>query len=699
MSKKWDFSGWATRAGLRCSDGRTIRKGAFKNCDGKTVPLVWNHRHDDPSEVLGHALLEERDGDMYAYCSFNGTQKGRDAKELVEHGDVVALSIYANQLTQSAKTPPCDVIHGRIREVSLVLAGANPGAFIDNVLTHGELVEDEAEIYNGEDGGLILYHSKDDDEEDEIEEDDELDEEDSEEDEPEESEDDEDSENAVAKKKKKKKESLLEQLEHSDLEGELMSKVWGVDELSHADSEETVGDVFDTFTEEQKKAVYAVIGLALSKGEADTNKAVKHSDNSDDDDDNGETIEDIFDSMSEKQKKVAYAIIGAALENKNDEDDSEEEEDATMKHNVFDSYDNEPALSHADMEQVFKDAKRLGSLKAAVEEAVEGGVLAHAVTDDSGNTVTYGIANIDYLFPDAKTINNQPEFIKGEMDWVDKVMNATHHTPFARVKSMFADITMDEARAKGYTKGNLKTEEVFSLLKRTTDPQTIYKRQKLDRDDILDITDFDVVAWLKGEMRLMLNAEVARAILIGDGRSGASNDKIDETHIRPVYNDADLYTVKVAVNSTGDPADDAKAFIDSAIRSRKLYKGSGNPSLFTTEDWLTEMLLLEDGIGHKLYKTEAELATTLRVKDIVTVEPMENQTIGITVNNVTTQYPLIGVIVNLKDYNIGTNKGGQTSFFDDFDIDYNQQKYLLETRLSGALIKPYSALSFYTKTA
>ena len=701
MSKKWDFSGWATRANLRCSDGRTIRKGAFKDCDGKTVPLVWNHRHDDPSEVLGHALLKDKGGDMYAYGSFNNTKKGLDAKELVNHGDVVALSIYANQLTQSSKIPPCDVIHGCIREVSLVLAGANPGAFIDNVLAHGELVEDEAVIFNGEEGGLILYHSKKDEEE-EIEVEDEEEETEEEPEEADEEEVDEEESEEDQLKKSKKKKVKKEDLIHSDLEAELMSKVWGVDSLSHSD-DETIQDIFNTFSEEQKKAVYAVIGLSLSKAKVgDTKSTLKHAD--DEDNSEGATISEIFDSMTEKQKKVAYAIIGAALESKEEKDNSEEEEDTTMKHNVFDSHDNENAtLSHADMEQIFKDAKRLGSLKAAVEEAVEDGVLSHAVYDDATppNEVTYGIANIDYLFPDARTINNTPEFIQREMGWVDKVMNATHHTPFARVKSMFADITMDEARAKGYTKGNVKAEEVFKLLKRATDPQTIYKKQKLDRDDILDITDFDVVAWLKAEMRMMLNEEVARAILIGDGRSGASNDKISEDHIRPVYNDADLYTVKVPVASAANAtsAQKAKAFIDAVIRSRKNYKGSGNPTLFTTEDQLTEMLLIEDQLGHKLYKTESELATALRVKEIVTVEPMENMQIGITISGTTTQHNFIGVIVNLKDYNVGTNKGGQVSFFDDFDIDYNQQKYLLETRLSGALIKPYSALSFYETTA
>lgn len=623
---KWDFSGWATRADQLCSDGRTIRRGAFKDCDGLTVPLVWNHNHSDPSEVLGHALLEDREEGTYAYCSFNGTEKAQDAKELVQHGDIVSLSIYANKLKQSAKVPPCDVYHGMIREVSLVLAGANPGAYIENVITHGDTDDESAEIYHEDD--TFEFFEEDDDEQEEV-------------------------------KEEKKPMSLEEELKHN---------VWGVDkedELSHEDKEDeemkeekgsdkTVGDVLNTLNDEQKAAVGLLIEQMLKdKKKSDTEKA-----------------------------------------------DSDEEEESNMKHNVFDKETNGMTLSHSDMEAIFRDAKRLGSLKDAVESNIEDGVLSHAVYDDATppNEVTYGIANIDYLFPDARKVNNEPDFISREMSWVKKVINGTHHTPFSRVKSMHADITMDEARAKGYIKGNLKTEEVFKLLKRSTDPQTIYKRQKMDRDDIIDIVDFDVVAWIKGEMRMMLEEEIARAILIGDGRSSSSDDHISEDHVRPIFNDADLYTVKVPV-TVAVAADDeakAKAFIKKVIKSRKLYKGSGNPTLFTTEDWLTEMLLLEDQIGHKLYKTEAELATALRVKEIVTVEPMENMQIAIAQQGGgTANKDLIGVIVNLNDYNVGADKGGQTSFFEDFDIDYNQQKYLYETRMSGALIKPYSAMSLY----
>lgn len=638
MAKKWDFSGWATKTGLKCSDGRTILKGAFKHCDGQTVPLIWNHRHNDPSEVLGHALLEDRDGDIYAYCSFNDSENGRNAKELVEHGDICSLSIYANQLTQSSKTPPCDVIHGTIREVSLVLAGANPGAFIDNVvLAHGEIADDEANIYH-EDGEneLYLYHADEDEDKDED-------------------------------------------------EGE----------------GETVKDILDTLSDKQKAAVGILIE-EVTKGQkkADTEEAVKHADEPEDDkeeSDDDETIGDIIKTLTPKQRKAVEALVGMAITNKKNSDKEEED----VKHNAFDTYENNEGLtlSHSDMEQIFKDGKRLGSLKAAVEDNLENGVLAHAVTDRNGDPVTYGIADIDYLFPDAKTIGNTPDFIQREQGWVKRVINGTHHTPFSRVKSMYANITMDEARAKGYTKGKKKAEEVIALLKRETTPQTIYKKQKLDRDDIIDITDFDVVAWIKGEMRLMLEEEIARAILIGDGRGNASDDKISEEHVRPVYNDDDLFTVKVPVtvpDGAGD-AVKAKALLEAAITSRKLYKGSGNLTFFTTEDWLSKILLLEDGIGHKFFKTEAEIATALRVKDIVTVEVMEGQTLPITENNVTTQYDFIGVMVNLNDYNVGADKGGQTAFFDDFDIDYNQQKYLYETRMSGALIKPYSALSFYVK--
>lgn len=618
---KWDFSGWATKANIKCSDGRTILKDAFKDCDGMTVPLVWNHRHNDPSEVLGHALLENREEGVYAYCSFNESEKGQEAKECVRHGDITQLSIFANNLKQTSSKPPCDVIHGMIREVSLVLAGANIGAFIDNVMAHNETNMEEAVIYHGEDEGLVLTHEDADDE-------------------PE-----------------------VEEAEHSD-----------------EDDGETIADILSTLTDKQKAAVGELLDQIVHSEEVDTEETIEHSDEEDE----------------EKPEEPAEENT----EETTDNTDINEENENEMKHNVFDTTDNnEMTLSHADMEQIFKDAKRLGSLKEAIEENLADGVLSHAVTDHTGNTVTYGIADIDYLFPDAKSLNTPPEFIKRNMDWVSKVINGTHHTPFSRVKSMFADITMDEARAKGFTKGNIKTEEVFTLLKRDTSPQTIYKKQKLDRDDILDITDFNVVAWIKGEMRMMLEEEIARAILIGDGRSGGSNDKIKEANVRPVYNDADLYTVKVPVEvaSNATEADKAEALMDAILRARKLYKGSGNPTFFTTEDALTEMLLMKDGVGHRFYKTDAEVATALRAKEVVTVEPMEGQKLGITVSNVTTQYDLAGVLVNLADYNIGADKGGQTTMFEDFDIDYNREVYLLETRISGALIKPYSAISFYYK--
>lgn len=601
----YDFSGWATKNDLKCSDGRTIRKDAFKDCDGKIVPLVWQHMHNDPTNVLGHALLENREEGVYTYFKFNDSEYGKHAKLLCEHQDIDSLSIWANQLKQVGG----DVLHGKIREVSLVLSGANPGAHIDfPILEHGDESETEAVIFTGEEimfeKGMI-EHSDDD------------------------------------------------ILEHADNEDE------------SEDSEETVEDVFNTLTDKQKKVVLALIGMAAQK-----NGEVKHSDDEDD-----------YEELDDEE-----------LEYEDDEDyedyDSEEEEDTEMKHNVFDNQDNQANsnyLSHSDMEQIFKRAKGLGSLREAVNEFTDGqGIsLMHAEGDygikqlpSSYAEETYGI---DALFPEYKTLNKTPEFLQRNMDWVTVVMGGVHHTPFTRIKSMFADITPDEARAKGYTKGNKKIEEVFTLLKRTTDPQTIYKKQKLDRDDIIDITDFDVVAWLKAEMRVMLNEEIARAILIGDGRNPSADDKIQEIHVRPIATDEDLYNVKV--KTTANPEDQIKAI----IRARKQYKGSGNPILFTTEDVLTEMLLLEDGFKHSLYKTEAELATKLRVSRIVTVEAMENQKVD--------GQDLYGVIVNLSDYNVGTDRGGEINMFDDFDIDYNQQKYLIETRISGALIKPFSALT------
>ena len=558
--KTFDFSGWATRNNLKCSDGRTIMKDAFKHNNGQTVPLVWNHQHNDPLNVLGHALLENRDEGVYAYCKFNETESGRNAKLLVEHGDVSALSIYANQLKQQGH----NVLHGAIRELSLVLAGANPGAFIDSVIRHGDVSDEEAIIYTGE--NISMYHA-----------------EEKKEDKP------------VEKEKEK--------------------------------NEETVADVFNTLDEKQKTVVYAMIGRALEEKE-------ESEDNNDNDDSKG-------------GNKV-------------------------MKHNVFDKEDTtEDVLSHSDMEAIFSDVKRYGSLRDAV--------LAH------------GIEDIDYLFPDAKNVTNTPQFIQRDMGWVQKVMQSVHHTPFSRIKSTFADITEEDARAKGYIKGNLKRDEVFSLLKRTTTPTTIYKKQKLDRDDVVDIVDFDVVAWLKSEMRVMLDEEIARAALVGDGRLSSSDDKINEQNIRPIWTDADLYTIKAPVTvTTGATADEkAKAFIRAAIKSRKNYKGSGEPTLYTTEDVLTDCLLMEDTTGRIIYDSVTKLATALRVKEIVTVPIMEDLSRTVEGN----ELELMGIIVNLSDYNIGADKGGAVNMFDDFDIDYNAQKYLIETRCSGALIKPYSAIA------
>lgn len=576
----YDFCGWATRNDLKCSDGRTIRKDAFKDNDGQKVPLVWNHQHNEAFDVLGHAMLENRDEGVYAYCKFNDTESGKTAKLLVQHGDVDRLSIYANKLKQQGS----NVMHGVIREVSLVLAAANPGAYIEDVIVHGEASDEEAVIYTGE--SIELFHNENG---------------------KSEGESKPDSKSSEEKKEDKKM----------------------------AENEKTVQDVFDEMTEEQKNVVYAMIGMALEEN-------------------------------------------GVDKEDANEMNHSDEGDVNEMKYNVFDNderndKDNDNVLSHAEMQTIINDAKRYGSLKESF--------LAHAQE--------YGIESIDYLFPDAKSLNTPPEFIKRDMGWVQKVMNGTHHTPFSRIKSVFANITEDEARAKGYTKGKLKKEEVFSLLKRTTTPTTIYKKQKLDRDDVVDITDFDVIAWLKSEMRMMLDEEIARAVLIGDGRLSSSDDKIKEDCIRPIATDAELYTIRslvsVASNATDD--DKAKAFIRAAIKARKEYKGSGEPTLYTTEDIVTDCLLLEDKMGHPMYDSVAKLANVLRVKEIVTVPVMEGAKGP---NN----KDLIGIIVNLADYNIGADKGGAINMFDDFDIDYNQQKYLIETRCSGALVKPYSAIAF-----
>ena len=611
---RYDFSGWATRNNLRCSDGRVIMPDAFKHNDGETVPLVWNHQHDRPDNILGHALLENRDEGVYAYCTFNDTPTGRTAKMLVENGDVKALSIHANQLKHNG----ANVIHGAIREVSLVLAGANPGAFIESVIKHGEESDEEAIFYNDED--IMLVHG-----------------------EEEASKEDEVSEEVEVAKEDETLEHAEENKEEAPAEKEEPAK------------DKTIAEVLETFNDEQKKAFYAMIGEAV--GDDDDEENIEHSEGG----------------------------------NEN------------MKANVFDQNDQKTdVLSHSDVETIMKDAKRLGSLRESVMAFAESKNMSeeefmHSVTDSHGKEITYGIADIDYLFPDARNLNTPPSFIARDMEWVGKVMHGVHHTPFSRIKSMFANITKEDARAKGYTKGKKKIEEVFGLLKRTTTPTTIYKKQKLDRDDVLDITDFDVVAWLKREMRMMLDEEIARAILVGDGRDPSSDDKINELNIRPIWTDDELYTIKQVVDvKAGATADEkSKAFIRAAVKARKDYKGSGNPVLFTTEDVLTDCLLMEDQVGHRLYDSPEKLAHAMRVSSIVTVPVMENLTR--TVEDKT--HTLLGLIVNLNDYNVGADKGGAVAMFDDFDIDYNQQKYLIETRCSGALTVPYSAIALETVAA
>lgn len=601
--KDYDFSGWATKNDILCADGRTIRRDAFKNNDGQRVPLVYNHEHNDPLNVLGHADLVNKPEGVYMYGKFNNTEAGRHMKESVINGDITNISIYANHLKQVGS----DVLHGMIREVSLVLAGANPGAYIDNVIIHGEDSGSEAIIYSGD-----------------------------------------------------------------------------TIELAHSDDEETseksVKDVLDTLSPEQHAAVAYMIKELVGDDEEDEEESnedekdtIEHSEEDKEVAEGSEkTVKDILDTLNpEQEAAVAYIIKELTGEDMNEEDEGEEE---NMKHNIFSNVDeNVEVLSHSDMEAIFTDAKRSGSLKEAVLE----------------HTDNYGITNIDYLFPDAKSVTPTPEFIKRDTDWVDTVMNGVSRSPFSRIKSIFANITEDQARAKGYIKGKLKKEEVFSLLKRSTTPQTIYKKQKLDRDDIIDITDFDVVAWIKSEMRLMLDEEIARAILIGDGRLTSDDDHISEDHIRPIYNDADLYTIKTVAQVAAGADDSVKAatFIKSAIKARKDYKGSGTPALYTTEDMLTSCLLLEDGIGRPLYPTVEALATKLRVSKIITVPVMENIT--------DTNGKLEGIIVNLKDYRVGADKGGAINMFDNFDIDYNAQKYLIETRCSGALTVPYSAIALY----
>lgn len=587
MAIDYDCSGWATKANTRCYDGLTIAPDAFKECDGKTVPMVYNHDHSSVDNVIGHCLLKNRPQGVYCYAKFNDTDTGRTAKACVENGDLNAFSIYANGLQKVGKT----VKHGFIREVSLVLAGCNPGALIDEVVKHSadeDYDEGEAFIYNDE--GLSLTHGLD----------------------PE--------------------GNPLEELTHSADDGN------------------------DTKQEDA--------------GMADEEK-------------NGKTLKEVYNSMTDEQKECCHALVGLVMEAADSEDGEDDgEEDTTVKQNVFDRDTTETVLKHSigDINAVIKGAKSSGTMKAAFENSdITGEELAY---------LSHGIDNVEWLFPDDKVLDNPPRIIDKDQTWVGKVMSAVHHIPFSRFKSMFADLTEEDARAKGYIKGNFKKEQVFGLLRRSTSPTTVYKKQKMDRDDVIDITSFDVIAWLKSEMRLKLNEEIARAILIGDGRPAASEDKVDENCIRPVFNDADLFTIKVQVSTTGLTAveDKYKAAIKSILRSRKEYKGAGTPTLFTTEDALTEMLLLEDTIGHTLYADEAALARKLRVSNIVTVPQMEGMK-GAKGGN------LFGIIVNLSDYTVGADKGGAVSMFDDFDIDFNAMKYLIETRCSGALTTPYSAIA------
>ena len=580
----FDFCGWATRTNVKCSDGRTIMSGAFDDMDGKKVPLVWNHDHENLRSVIGHSLLKVRPEGVYCYNKLNDSTDGNEARIRVNNGDLDSLSIYANQIKQTGT----NVVHGNIREVSLVLAGANPGAFIDTVISHSDDCDEEAIIYNSE-----IIHSAD--------------------------------------------------VEHAD--------------------------------------------------EKSGSKNESKSESSSDD----ETIDEVIQSMTPTQRDVMFALIGQALGetgDESDDDDNNSEEGDNVKHNVFDaeSTTDNTELVHSALDNIIAEAKTGYSMKRIYNDYLashteEAPAIQHAAT--------YGVEPVDMLFPEAKTINTTPEFVQRDMGWVSTLMGSVHHTPFSRIKSVFADITADEARARGYMKGKLKHDEVITLLKRTTTPQTVYKRQRMDRDDIIDITDFDVVAWLKAEMRMMLDEEIARAVLVGDGRSSASDDKISEEHIRPIWKDDDFYTIKASFTTASDASKDAEAFIDTAIRSRKDYKGSGNPILFTTEDMLTDMLLLKDQIGHYMYNSVTDLATRLRVRQIVTVEVMENQTRSVASKT----HTLKGVIVNPTDYNIGADRGGAINMFDDFDIDYNQQKYLIETRISGALIKPYSAIAIESATA
>lgn len=612
MADGYDFKGVATQYGIKCADGRTLLNGAFKGCNGKKVPLVWNHGHKDVENVLGHAVLEEQGDRVIAHCKLNNSKKAQHARFALQNDDLASLSIYANDLVGGK-----NVSHGTIREVSLVLAGANPGALIDTMsIAHSYGMEydyDDDEITEA-----YIYHN-----------------------------------------------------------------VEGTIETESETEEEKPEEEKDMSGEEKEELQHA----------AEEKKETEGGD---------KTAKEVFDSMNEDQKTLLYAMVAEAAEGKKESKEEEEE----MKHNVFDSeyatFDG-PVISIADRKQILKDARKYGTLSESIKHHMEddNGVLAHAVTpatyptNEDGSTQTYGIANINWLFPDVKNFTSgAPEFIMRDQSWANKLLSAVHHTPFSRVKTMFADITADEARAKGYIKGKEKVEEVFTLLKRKIDPQTVYKKQKFDRDDIVDITDFDVIAWVKQEMRGMLNEEIARAILVGDGRSSAYDDKISEDHIKPVYNDAELFTIRVKLPYVANETEDARAkrVIRNAIKARVDYKGSGNPTMYTTAGFHTDMLLLEDSQGYPLYKTDVELATKCRVKEIEEVEILQGVNRSETVDSTTTVYDLAAIIFNPNDYNVGTDRGGEINSFEQFDIDYNQMKYLMETRVSGALVRPKSAI-------
>ena len=608
QKKTYDFSGYATKVGIKCSDGRTILQDAFAHCDGKKVPLVYQHLHNDPKNVLGHAVLENRPDGVYAYCSLNNTEAGKTAKALVQHGDISALSIYANSLVQKSS----NVIHGVIREVSLVLSGANPEAYIDNLAfehSDGSITTDESEAFIC--AGAIIHDG-------------------------------------------------IEIPEVSDTQDSSEESISHADDKKDPEDQKTVGEVFDTLNEEQKTVVYTMIAQALETqdGEDDEEEDVKHSN-----------------------------IKG----------------DETMKKNIFDkdsAATEVRGLSRTDLRAIFNDARQSQStLKNAFlahgYESISDALADYEHQDEVlAHAATYGIDNIGYLFPDARTTTNTPQFIKRDTEWVSKVFGAAKHVPFSRIKTVLADITADEARARGYIKGKEKADEVITLLKRTTDPQTVYKKQKLDRDDIIDITDFDVVVWLRMEMRMMLEEEIARAQLVGDGRLSSSDDKIKEDKIRPIATDDAIYTIEIQIPVAATTAQ----MIDEIIKGRKQYKGTGTPAFYTTPDVNGDMLLLKDTTGRRLYNTEADLAAGIRAREIIEVPVMENKVVVLTpatVSETGLQKRLVGISVNMTDYSLGADKGGSISMFDDFDIDFNQFKYLIETRCSGALTMPHSAIAYW----